>query len=301
MTPLPRLLIAVIVTLLLTSVPLVAAPTAAPTDAPATAHNSTSAEPKEKLQEILARPLFQRWQLRQMRAQPKQTETKLVDGMVEELQRRIREFIDWLGQNLKTLMPQSAPNLPSVTWLDKLMSMAETLKVVGYVVLAAALVVTAIWLYRAWRAMDRSPRSSKVLSREQVRVALDSGQALAMDSQSWLVQAEQLASESDLRSVYRAIYLALLSGLHAQGKIDFRQTRTNWVYVSHYRGVIEERELFSSLTGLFDQVWYGHRPADAMRLGEVRASVLQLVGDAGRVQAGGAVSSNSGASAKAGA
>jgi hypothetical protein len=265
--------------LLLAPAASTAAPTDSPKPTPASAQTPVSAAPREKLDEILARPLYQRWHLRQMRVEQKDQKITLMDGIEEELERLIKRFFDWLENLLKNIIPRNAPNIPAASWIDKLMSMAQTLKVVGYVVLAVALLAIAFWLYRAWRSTDRSPRGSKILSREQVRIALDSGQALAMDSQSWLQQAEQLANESDLRAVYRAIYLALLSGLHAAGKIDFRQARTNWTYVNHYRGPGEERETFSSLTKLFDQVWYGHRPAEMVRLAEVRTSVLKLVHD----------------------
>lgn len=250
--------------------PRVAAP-------PAAAQAPVSVAPREKLDEILARPLYQRWHLRQLRVEQKDKTVTLMDGIREEIDRLRKQFFDWLEKLFKSIMPKNAPNIPAASWIDNLMSLAQTLKAVGYVVLAVALLAIAFWLYRAWRSMDHSPRGSNVLSREQVRIALDTGQALAMDSQQWLRQAEQLANESDLRAVYRAIYLALLSGLHAAGKIDFRQTRTNWTYVNHYRGPGEERETFSSLTRLFDQVWYGHRPAELVRLAEVRASVLKLV------------------------
>ena len=81
----------------------------------------------------------------------------------------------------------------------------------------------------------------------------------------------------EFRAVYRALYLALLSGLHAANKIDFRKTRTNWTYVRGYRGPEPEKVTFTSLTALFDRVWYGEQPAAQSSIPEVRRRVAWLL------------------------
>ena len=89
-------------------------------------------------------------------------------------------------------------------------------------------------------------------------------------------EADRLAAEQDFRAVYRALYLALLSGLHTAGKIEHSLTRTNWTYVQRYRGPGEERQTFGDLTALFDRVWYGRKPADGNDLPTIQQKVATL-------------------------
>jgi Domain of unknown function (DUF4129) len=89
-------------------------------------------------------------------------------------------------------------------------------------------------------------------------------------------QVARLEDEKNFRAMYRALYLALLAGLHAAGKIDHHRNRTNWAYVQHFRGPGEERDLFGDLTGLFDRVWYGHKLQERRDFGELRSAVTRL-------------------------
>ena len=107
--------------------------------------------------------------------------------------------------------------------------------------------------------------------------ALAEGEALAFQSPEWLDEADRLAAEREFRAVYRALYLALLSGLHAANKIDFRKTRTNWTYVRGYRGPEPEKAAFTSLTALFDRVWYGEQPAAHSSIPDLRRRVAWLL------------------------
>jgi hypothetical protein len=110
---------------------------------------------------------------------------------------------------------------------------------------------------------------------------MESGEALAAESSQWLGEADQLAQEQDLRRAYRALYLALLSGLHRQQAIDFRPNRTNWRYVQQFRGHESQRQRLSQLTRRFDQIWYGHRDPEPAAMQQAKAKVQALLGQSG--------------------
>ena len=114
--------------------------------------------------------------------------------------------------------------------------------------------------------------------REQVRRALEEGEATALDAPQWLAAADRFGREGDSRALCRALYLGLLAGLHASNRIDFRRTRTNWTYVRGYRGPEEERRSFAALTEMFDRVWYGEMPVGAALATDVRRDVERLLG-----------------------
>jgi hypothetical protein len=217
-------------------------------------------DPKDHLHQILNRPLYQRWLLR----------SEAADGPGDSpLLRHIAELRDqllhWIGEMLARLFGRVAP-LGGGGGGSGWEFLPQALKIMAWVALALAVVMVVIFGWTLWRKRDRHGTDARILSREHVRKALEDGQALALDSPQWLREADRLAGEQDLRAVYRALYLALLSGLHAAGKIDFRATRTNWVYVRRFRGPDVERDSFSQLTGLFDQVWYGQTPAEPARI-----------------------------------
>ena len=90
-------------------------------------------------------------------------------------------------------------------------------------------------------------------------------------------QAVRLAQGGDHRMAFRAMYLALLSGLHSAGVIRYRRQQTNWAYVQSFDGPAARRELFVELTGRFDEVWYGLREPDDASFERLRGQVDTLL------------------------
>ncbi len=222
---------------------------------------------RKHVQEILERPLDQRWRLRQERAESE--DFKVDEGFLrkagEILEDLIRKIFDWLGRR----SPRAGP-------AEGLGNIAGPLKAAGWLALALLAGYLAYLIYKTLSA-DRSRGSkAKILSREQIRKALESGEALALAGAEWLQEAERLVAEGNFRAVYRALYLALLSGLHTAGKIDFRKNRTNWMYVFLFRGPEGDKESFSRLTALFDQVWYGEKPVAGYSLAQLKDQVARL-------------------------
>jgi hypothetical protein len=233
----------------------------------------SSADPHVQLRQILKQPLYQRWKLRQLRAESQDGESTVAA--------RVRELMDGIGASLRGLLKKLFGGWWAPSWNPGTADTSTLLAAIkggAWVALVAALVFMATILYRYFRDSRRTLGQARVLSRQQVRRALEDGQALAMAGPQWLQEAGRLAGEGDLRAVYRAMYLALLSGLHSGGRIEFRKSRTNWSYVSRFNGPEEHRRTFRELTTLFDDVWYGFKPTTGVDLDSIRAKVTHLVG-----------------------
>ena len=255
----------VLIALLLTG-PLIADPTSTSTVNP---------DPKQQLQQILQKPIYQRWQLRMERqaSDIDPAQDSMLANYLKEWSRSItntiKDLFNWIPK------PNQSPSMP--TWGPSANTMMSVIKMIVWVLLVVAIVFTTIVVYRMLAQRRLGQKASRVLTSEQIRDALDQGEALAMGANQWLDQAQQLKQEGDWRAVYRALYLGLLSGLHARGKIDFRRTRTNWTYVDRFHGTDDQRNIFVGLTSLFDDVWYGLQPAGGQDLTTIRTQITQLI------------------------
>ena len=179
----------------------------------------------------------------------------------------ISDFLDWIFKsrtNSSSSRFAVSPSLPTI------------LRIVFWLVIGGALIFVAIFLVRIIGKTQIAIPVANILSRRQVHQAMESGDALALDSKQWMDEAGRWAAEQNFRATYRALYLALLSGLHTLGKIEHSRNRTNWAYVQQYLGPTGERAMFADLTQLFDHVWYGHKSAVGSDLEQLRNHVALL-------------------------
>jgi hypothetical protein len=229
-------------------------------------------DPHEHVREILQRPLYQRWQLRQ----EQETDSSVNEAarrQAERLTQWIRDFIEWLFRRAPLHGSWTPPTLGA--------GLKTLFWVIAWSAIILFVVALIVLIVRLVHATHNPAATGNVLSREQVAVALDQGDALALGGGQWLDEAGRLAAEKNFRAMYRALYLALLSGLHANGKIDFNRHYTNWTYVRRFRGQSSEREVFSALTDLFDSVWYGLKESTHPDLAGLKQQVQQLIAPAG--------------------
>lgn len=235
------------------------------------------AQARQQLQRIMNDPLFSRWRIRQQRSESQASEVWLdlspyrdmIRQWANELGDWIQEVIDWISGHTPR-----APTVPARGWGG--LSLVGFLKILGWTALAVAGVVI-LWMIYGMTRQRWGAAVGAGGTRMQLNEALDRGEALAANSQQWMEHAGELAEEQDLRRAFRAMYLALLSGLHSEGKIQFRRQHTNWVYVGGYRGPDEERAVFRGLTARFDDVWYGLQQPEPGALTSLGAQVRQLL------------------------
>ncbi|MEX2673742.1 MAG: DUF4129 domain-containing protein [Phycisphaeraceae bacterium] len=247
---------------------LLAAQVAAAADAP----SPTPGQPREQVEQILSGDTYQRWQLRQQRADHDS------DSAIGEMFAAWRQ---WMKDQIDAWFDRSRSERAEPTAGGSSGALLSGLRVLGWVVVGLAVAFLCFVVIRTLRDREKHDEGARVLSRERVREALDAGEALALDAPEWLQEARRLQQDRDLRAMYRALYLALLSGLHKEQKINYRTNRTNWTYVRHYRGPEDERAVFHRLTTTFDEVWYGHHIAAAADVQQVERDVAMLIEDAG--------------------
>lgn len=240
---------------------------AAPTD------NTELPSPRDHLDRILSQSLYQRWQLRQSREQGESIRLQM-----QWLQRWADNARDWLDRRFHRSRRDRAPVEQSSgsAWAG----VGSVIRVLAWVVAAALVVLLLVMGFRMIRDARAVSRGSTTISRKKLEQAMRDGHALAAASPVWLAEADRLAGEEDLRLAFRAIYLALLSGLHSANRIDYRRNRTNWMYVRRYRGPDEHRQTFASLTRIFDNVWYGSHTAELDAFDRIKRSVTQLLAEA---------------------
>lgn len=233
---------------------------------------------QKQLDDILSKPAYHRWERRFAKAGPQRAWMKT--GPVPRwLSDALHNVGDWLGRKLFSHDDETRTNRTALSdkgWL----TLGLVLKIVFWAVLAAVVLLIGWFAIRALLDAKRRPARVKIRpTAEKIRAALSEGAALALAGEEWLAEADQLAGDGDFRAAYRALYLALLSGLHDAGAIHFRRNRTNWTYVREFRGEAAKRGAFENLTGLFDEVWYGlSTPANAeTRLPALQAEVAGLI------------------------
>lgn len=227
-------------------------------------------DPYAHLEQVMQDPLFQRWQRRIERPEASSDWSRRLEMYTENVRAQTEAFFEWL---FASLWGGGGTGRPGGGWGGA----GALLKWIGWALAALVVLLIVLVVVKLVREARAAP-SRATLTREQLRAALDAGEALAADSDAWVEEAQRLADEQDLRRAYRAMYLALLAGLHRARRIDFRRSRTNWVYVDHYRGADDERQSFADLTRRFDDVWYGQRPPARESFGGVREQVDALLG-----------------------
>ncbi|MBX9656715.1 DUF4129 domain-containing protein [bacterium] len=238
-------------------------------------------EAKRIADRVMQQPIYHRWELRQKRVESSGTlEETTWSKRAELLQNWLLDHTQWIGKVWEWIVdwwnswferPQKSGGSGSGGGFGSFLHWA------GWLLVAVVVGSLLILLYRLWMTTRLEGKQAKVLSRRQIRDALQSGEALAMSSSDWLAEGEKWGNEQDRRLVFRALYLGLLSGLHQQGRIDFRRNRTNWVYVSRFRGSEDLRDEFASLTSLFDEVWYGGIESSEQNIDPVKAQVKRLL------------------------
>lgn len=213
-----------------------------------------------QLHKIMRKPVYRRWRLHRR--------LKPMDWPgLRWLHRSIAEMWKWLDRHAPTVGAGAA---------GRTGPFVQILKVAAWIALAVAILVGA-WLI--WRRSTGARKTAIAPAVEQRAIdeALERGDALALDQKSWMVQAARSDDDRDFRRMYRALYLALLSGLHERGHIRFNRNHTNWMYVSTYRGPREQRDNFAALTDLFDRVWYGRHLPDGESPEGLRRQVATLI------------------------
>lgn len=204
----------------------------------ATAAARSKAEDKQKLEEILRRPEFQK-------------------PVKEEDQSVLTRFLHTLYEWWRSLFPKRQPRAEGIEEIDS--------KPIGtalnYLVIALAVLIIGFVFWRVFLPMfGRNRKRGK--KRSEPRIIL--GETLAADetADDLLSQANLLAQNGDVRLAIRKGYIALLCELNDRSVLGLARHKTNRDYL---RDVRKQEQIFQPmrvLTGSFERHWYGDVPAD---------------------------------------
>jgi hypothetical protein len=145
--------------------------------------------------------------------------------------------------------------------------------------LLACIVIAVVLFIREWK---RAPKTEVKKTTGEKKTVVDEPEVrpdqIAPDA-LWN-QADELARQGHFLEAVRRLYLAVLALLHRSRLIRYEKTRTNGEYIRQVRRAAEApsgvHPAFVSLTGMFDQKWYGDRACDGQEYGACRELAEQV-------------------------
>ncbi|MSU47481.1 MAG: hypothetical protein EXS37_00030 [Opitutus sp.] len=241
------------------------------------------------IEDVLSGPDF-RWRLRPAVREAARAE----DGPVKQF---VRQGFDLLAEALRSVgrMGKSAYD-----WLERHFTGGQeepaksrvnggaiALSVLrfllyAFIAVAVVLLLWVIWLMARQAARHRAP----VLAAQAVAVAApdlrdENVQAAQLPADGWIALAREQAARGAWRLALRALYLATLARLAAEGLVSLANFKTNLDYEREVRRrALSRAEIvagFAARRREFEDVWYGRaEPGE----GQVRAWMAELEGPA---------------------
>ncbi len=191
---------------------------------------AVSQDQRARLEGILARPEYQPEEKR--------------ESFVQRWFRKLREVLARLLERLFGGSP--ARELPASS-----AGLVTLFRILVFLVVIAALVFGIIKLMR------RLERRRKLAEEPEKREVL--GEEIAEDATAadLFARASELARQGEYRRAIRRAYVALLCELEERGKLRLHRSKTNRDYLDALRSEAQIYPAFSTMTGAFEQVWYG--------------------------------------------
>jgi len=135
--------------------------------------------------------------------------------------------------------------------LSKIPARPQVGQTVVWVIIAVAAALLALWLYRRLRRRDRAPEQ-----REIIPFAPS-----AKNWRRWLAEARAAAERGDWRDAVHLAYWSAISRLEEDGAWVPDRARTPREYLRLLSEASGNRSVLTDLTGRFEAIWYGNRPA----------------------------------------
>jgi len=177
--------------------------------------------------------------------QPKTWWDKFIARVLASIGRGLENFARWIGKLFGRGPRINGPNMTGFG--EVVLFILEALVALAAVV--AVVLLTRYLLYRySGTGLNRKRKTGDT--------ALD----LEDDIADPLAAAHDMASQGDLRSALRYVYIASLRRLEGAGALVLERNKTNWEYQRMLRGRNPAAyETLLPATRLFDRVWYGRR------------------------------------------
>jgi hypothetical protein len=134
-----------------------------------------------------------------------------------------------------------------------------------YLLIAAAVVLIGVVAWMMWKQSRRecSPTvKARAVAAAEPDLNDENVQAAHLPADGWLALARERMAVGEWRLALRALYLATLAGLAADGLISLAKFKTNLDYERELRRrALTRNELvarFAARRKMFEDVWYGH-------------------------------------------
>lgn len=178
---------------------------------------------------------------------------------------------NWLGkafERIKDLFRRSPRRDPeSDLKFGDLSGISDIFVWLMYTVFAIGFILFAYFVFRQIEMRKKLKRAAALLEEEEPVRSYD----------EWLILAEQMEREGDIRGAVRAYYLSILLFMDDHNILRFNRKQTNWEHLSRFQS-IKDRIDYDLLapTKLFDMVWYGKVVRGNMDLEEIKAALQKL-------------------------
>lgn len=246
------------------------APLPAATPPPAAPAAVDPQELNRAIDEVLTRRDFQ-WQLR---PKPRSAEEKraeegafrrfvrqgfeIVKTMVQGAYNAVRRLMKWV----RHLWPEKAHE-EEANGQNSSFSVG-TLRVLLYGLMGVGIVLILVVLGMIWRKHRRVPVATwtaRAVTTAQPDLRDDTVEAAQLPTDGWLTLAREQMAKGEWRLALRALYLATLARLAAEGLVTLVKSKTNLDYERELRRRAPANtsllERFSARRREFEAVWYG--------------------------------------------
>ena len=186
--------------------------------------------------------------------------------------RWISQFIDWLGDKLKSLIPGLGGNQPGAD-SRKLRALVYTL-----LVAVATLLSWLLWrILRSGRKLRAAVAIPVAPAVEMNDAGLEAGQ---QPLDQWIQLARDCMARQDFRLALRALYLASLAYLAERSLISIQRGKSNLDYTRELRrkarGSAELVSAFVQNVTTFERTWYGQYDVDRAILEQFENNLTKM-------------------------
>ena len=187
--------------------------------------------------------------------------------------RWVDQFINWLGQKLKSMLPGFGGNNPGPD--------TGKLRALLYTLLVAVAMLLGWLLWRMLRSRKQARAAAPIPIQAPAVELNDSDlQADQQPLDQWLQLARDLMARQEFRLALRAFYLASLAHFAERSLISIQRGKSNQDYARELRrktrDTPELMEVFAQNMSVFERTWYGQYHVDSGILEQFESNLAKM-------------------------
>jgi hypothetical protein len=200
----------------------------------------------------------------------------VINAMVRgarQLGRWVDQFINWLAEKLKSMLPGFHGNQPGAD--------SRKLRALLYSLLAAVVLLLGWLLWQTLRSRRKvRAANAAVLAAPLVTLTDADLEADQQPLDQWLQLARDSMARQELRQALRAFYLAGLAYLAERSLISIQRGKSNHDYARELgrkaRATPEVVTVFVQNMGVFERSWYGMHAVDLGTLEQFESNLAKM-------------------------